>query len=218
MNFRLEIERRKQEELERQLAIQRELEERRLEELQKNEEQKEQARREMERQRKAEMEENKRQELLGRRQKEADDILKLKGVNHGLGLELSQLVDKVKELSDKITDTRGGVSSVKADIDEMRTKRDSFIEEMGILRAKLKDQNRRMLQAAQEKIRTERNLNESEVKQMNLKQLREKLKNMKAEVSRIVKPNIYNIIDKLLRFLCNVFQCRFKTEIMTNTK
>lgn len=38
------------------------------------------------------MEENKRSELLARRQKEQDDVLRLKGVNHGLQLELSQLV------------------------------------------------------------------------------------------------------------------------------
>jgi len=68
------------------------MEERRLEELRKNEDQKEAARREMERQRQQEMEDNKRQELLTRRQKEQDEVLRLKGVNHGLGLELSQLV------------------------------------------------------------------------------------------------------------------------------
>ncbi len=91
-NFRLEQERRRQEELELQLQVQREMEERRLEELRNSEEQKEAARKEMERQRQQELEDNKRQELLARRQKESDEVLRLKGVNHGLGLELSQLV------------------------------------------------------------------------------------------------------------------------------
>ena len=74
------------------MAIQREMEERRSEEMRKAEEQKEAARKEMERQRRVEMEENKRLELLARRQKEQDEVLRLKGVNHGIGLELSQLV------------------------------------------------------------------------------------------------------------------------------
>lgn len=72
--------------------MQREMEERHMEEMRKNQEQKESARREMERQRKLEMDENKRQELLARRQKEQEEVLRLKGVNNGLGLELSQLV------------------------------------------------------------------------------------------------------------------------------
>lgn len=39
------------------------------------------------------MDDSKRQELLARRQKEQDEVLRLKGVNHGLQLELSQLVN-----------------------------------------------------------------------------------------------------------------------------
>ncbi len=137
----MEIERRQNEERERQFAMQQEMEERRMEEFRKKEEEKDHARREMERQRRAEMEGNKRQELLSRRQKEQEEVLRIKGVNNGLGLEISQLVilfnyfislhsictcilfqtDKVKDLSGKITETRQGVSTVKTEIDGMRT-------------------------------------------------------------------------------------------------
>jgi hypothetical protein len=90
----------------------------------------------------------------------------------------------VRELSGKITETRVGVSTVKSEIDGMRSKRDTFMSDMGLLKAQLKDQNNRMLHAAQEKIRLERVSAESEVKHINLKQLREKLVNMKEEVRR----------------------------------
>ncbi|ODM95300.1 Intersectin-2 [Orchesella cincta] len=138
---------------------------------------------ERERQR-MEMEENKRSELLARRQKEQDEVLRLKGVNHGLQLELSQLTDKVKELSGKITETRVGVSSVKTEIDGMRVKRDTFMNDMGTLKGQLKEQNNRMVAAAQEKSRLEKLGSESEGKQMNLKVLREKLQNIKDELSK----------------------------------
>ncbi len=90
----------------------------------------------------------------------------------------------MRELSGKITETRVGVSTVKSEIDGMRSKRDTFMSDMGLLKAQLKDQNNRMLHAAQEKIRLERVSAESEVKHINLKQLREKLVNMKEEVRR----------------------------------
>jgi hypothetical protein len=57
------------------------------------------------------------------------------------------------------------------------------MNEMGMLKGQLKDQNNRMLLAAQEKVRLEKLATESEAKQMNLKQLREKLQDMKDEVS-----------------------------------
>jgi len=91
--------------------------------------------------------------------------------------------DKVKELSSKITETRVGVSTVKSEIDGMRAKRDGFMNENASLKAQLKEQNNRMLHAAQEKIRLERLAVESDVKHINLKQLREKLNNLKDEVS-----------------------------------
>lgn len=90
--------------------------------------------------------------------------------------------DKVKELSGKITETRVGVSSVKSEIDGMRVKRDTFMNDMGTLKSQLKEQNNRMVAAAQEKSRLEKLASESEGKQMNLKVLREKLQTVKEEV------------------------------------
>jgi len=72
---------------------------------------------------------------------------------------------------------------VKTEIDGMRSKRDTFMTDMGLLKGQLKDQNNRMLLAAQEKVRLEKLAVESEAKQMNLKQLREKLQNMRDEVT-----------------------------------
>jgi regulator of replication initiation timing len=97
----------------------------------------------------------------------------------------------VKELSGKITDTRVGVSTVKSEIDGMRAKRDGFMNENATLKLQLKEQNNRLLHAAQEKIRLEKLAAESEVKHINLKQLREKLANLKEEVRNICQ------------FLCN---------------
>jgi hypothetical protein len=71
---------------------------------------------------------------------------------------------------------------VKTEIDGMRTKRDTFMTDMGLLKGQLKDQNNRMMLAAQEKVRLEKLSVESEAKLMNLKQLREKLLNMRDEV------------------------------------
>lgn len=92
----------------------------------------------------------------------------------------------MKELSGKITETRSGVSSVKSEIDGMRSKRDLLMSEMSALKGQLKDQNNRMIQAAQEKIRLEKLATESEAKQANLKLLREKLETLKEEVKKCV--------------------------------
>lgn len=92
----------------------------------------------------------------------------------------------MKELSGKITETRVGVSTVKSEIDGMRAKRDGFMTENAALKARLKEQNNRMLHAAQEKLRLEKLAAESEVKHINLKQLREKLQNLKEEVSKML--------------------------------
>lgn len=95
----------------------------------------------------------------------------------------------MKELSGKITETRVGVSSVKCEIDGMRVKRDTFMNDMGTLKGQLKEQNNRMVAAAQEKVRLEKLATESEGKQMNLKVLREKLQSVKDEVR--VFPNLF---------------------------
>jgi len=59
----------------------------------------------------------------------------------------------VKELSQKICDTRVGVSGVKTTIDGMRSTRDTQLQEMAALKNKLREQNQRLLALSQEKAR-----------------------------------------------------------------
>lgn len=56
-------------------------------------------------------------------------------------------------MSQKICDTRVGVSTVKTTIDGMRTTRDQQLQEMSALKNKLREQNQRLLACSQEKAR-----------------------------------------------------------------
>ncbi|XP_011689438.1 PREDICTED: intersectin-1 isoform X2 [Wasmannia auropunctata] len=153
--IRLEQERRRQAEIEKQMQRQKEIEQEKEEQRKRAQEQKEAARKEMERQRQLEWEKQKSQELQAQRQKEQDILLKLKAKNQTLTIELGTLNDKVKELSQKICDTRVGVSGVKTTIDGMRSTRDTQLQEMAALKNKLREQNQRLLALSQEKARIE---------------------------------------------------------------
>ncbi|XP_026672719.1 intersectin-1 isoform X4 [Ceratina calcarata] len=153
--IRLEQERRRQAEIEKQMQRQKEIEQEKEEQRKRAHEQREAARKEMERQRQLEWERQKSQELQAQRQKEQDVLLKLKAKNQTLSIELSTLNDKVKELSQKICDTRVGVSGVKTTIDGMRSTRDAQLQEMAALKNKLREQNQRLLSLSQEKARIE---------------------------------------------------------------
>lgn len=141
------------EELEKQMREQQEQERLKEEERKRQAEQREAARREMERQRQLEWEKQRSQELQQQRQREQENVLKLKAKNQCLTIELSSLNDQVKELSQKICDTRLGVSNVKTTIDGMRSTRDSQMQDMSQLKNKLKEQNARLLALSQEKVR-----------------------------------------------------------------
>ncbi|XP_011639535.1 intersectin-1 isoform X5 [Pogonomyrmex barbatus] len=153
--IRLEQERRRQAEIEKQMQRQKEIEQEKEEQRKRAQEQKEAARKEMERQRQLEWERQKSQELQAQRQKEQDILLKLKAKNQTLTIELGTLNDKVKELSQKICDTRVGVSGVKTTIDGMRSTRDTQLQEMAALKNRLREQNQRLLALSQEKARIE---------------------------------------------------------------
>ncbi|XP_014470507.1 PREDICTED: intersectin-1 isoform X2 [Dinoponera quadriceps] len=153
--IRLEQERRRQAEIEKQMLRQKEIEQEKEEQRKRAQEQREAARKEMERQRQLEWERQKSQELQAQRQKEQDVLLKLKAKNQTLTIELGTLNDKVKELSQKICDTRVGVSGVKTTIDGMRSTRDTQLQEMAALKNKLREQNQRLLALSQEKARIE---------------------------------------------------------------
>lgn len=109
--------------------------------------------REMEKQRQLEWEAQKLQELEQERQKEQDRLLKLKGQNQTLTIELEGFSTKVKDLSQKICDTRAAVTNVKTVIDGMRTTRDTIVGEQTQFKSKIKEQNAKLVQLSQEKAR-----------------------------------------------------------------
>lgn len=187
---RLEAERRQQEELEHQLQIQRELEQQKEEQRKRELEQKEAARKEMEKQRQLEWENQRIADMQQQRQREQEKVLKLKAQNQTYNIELSTLNEKVKELSQKICDTRVDVTGVKSVIDGMRSTRDTQMTEMSTLKARIKEQNAKLVQLSQEKAKMEgRSKSENTVsqeifsnKQMNINQLKGKLDSTKEAV------------------------------------
>lgn len=122
-------------------------------------------------------------------------------------------------MSNKITETRTGVSTVKSEIDGMRSKRDTYMNDMAMLKAQLKDQNQRLVNVAQEKIRVEKWSAESEVKKMNVKQLKDKQTGLKEEVRLPMlfklTDNNYKIKDQACAF---VYSLRKRKQIQTPQK
>lgn len=152
--------------------------------------------REMERQRQLEWEKQRLQELQQQRQREQENVLKLKAKNQSLTIELSSLNEQVRELSQKICDTRVGVSNVKSTIDGMRSTRDSQMQEMSQLKNKLKEQNAKLLTLSQEKVKLEAKnklnaqLNDPESnkqafdnKEITIKNLKEKIEEMQSQIA-----------------------------------
>uniref|UniRef100_A0AAR5QBU5 Intersectin-1 n=1 Tax=Dendroctonus ponderosae TaxID=77166 RepID=A0AAR5QBU5_DENPD len=190
---RQEAERKRLEELDRIMREQQEKEKLMEEERRRQAEQREAARREMERQRQLEWEKQRLQELQQQRQREQETVLKLKAKNQSLTIELTSLNDQVKELSQKICDTRIGVSNVKTTIDGMRSTRDAQMQDMSRLKTKLKDQNAKLLSLSQEKIkldtRNKINTQDSEQtklsfenKEVTIKNLREKVADIQTQI------------------------------------
>lgn len=185
---RLEAEQRKQEEIQREIQRQKELEEAREEERKRELERKEHARQEMEKQRHLEWEKQKLQEMDQERQKEQERLLKLKSQNQNMTIELESLSTKVKELSQKICDTRTTVTTVKSSIDEMRTVRDTCMSEQAQTKTKIKEQNAKLVQLSQEKslmeakVKTQEDANLITNKQIAIKQMRDKAEDIKSEL------------------------------------
>ncbi|KAL7034026.1 hypothetical protein ACKWTF_007823 [Chironomus riparius] len=188
---RLEAELKKQQEIEREVQRQKELEQEREEQRKRELEKKEQARKEMEKQRQLEWEGQKLQEMEQERQKEQDRLLKLKGHNQTLTIELESLSTKVKELSQKICDTRVAVTNVKTVIDGMRSTRDTCVSEQSLYKSKIKEQNAKLVQLSQDKAKLDaKNKIHSSSddqavftnKQINIKQLKDKIENLKQEI------------------------------------
>lgn len=150
----------------------------------------------MERQRQLEWEKQRLQELQQQRQREQENVLKLKAKNQSLTIELSSLNEQVRELSQKICDTRIGVSNVKSTIDGMRSTRDAQMQEMAQLKTKLKEQNARLLALSQEKVKlearnklnaisdpnSEQTRQAFDNKEITIKNLREKIEDMQSQI------------------------------------
>lgn len=105
----------------------------------------------MEKQRQLEWEKQRIAEMQLQRQREQEKVLKLKAQNQSYTIELGTLNEKIKELSQKICDTRAGVTSVKTVIDGMRSTRDTQMTDMAQLKSRIVEQNARLIQLSQEK-------------------------------------------------------------------
>ena len=125
----------------------------------------------MERQRQLEIENQRIQELQQQKEKEQENILKLKAKNQSLSIDLSQLNDQVKNISQKICETRIGVNNVKTVIDGMRLTRDNLNRDSAQLKGQLKEQNAKLLTNAQERTKLEARLKTADTKEMAIKQL-----------------------------------------------
>lgn len=143
----------------------------------------------MEKQRQIEWENQRIQDMQQQRQREQEKVLKLKAQNQQHTIELGGLNDKVKELSQKICDTRVEVTGVKTVIDGMRSTRDIQMTEMASLKGRIKEQNAKLVQLSQEKTKLDSKSMKDGLsqevfthKQMNINQLRGKVQNIKEEV------------------------------------
>lgn len=105
-------------------------------------------------------------------------------------------MDKIKELSTKICDTRTGVTGVKDTIDNMRKTRDTQLQEMSALKNQIREQNAKLIEVTQEKAKIEARTRAAAGddssqeaaklafanKQLVLKQMKDKLTDMELQV------------------------------------
>lgn len=152
----------------------------------------------MEKQRQLEWEKQRISEMQLQRQREQEKVLKLKSQNQSYTIEQSTLDEKIKELSQKICDTRASVTNVKTVIDGMRSTRDTFMSEQAQLKARIKEQNQKLVHLSQEKARLD-SKNKSSIggsgggataeqeifsnKQIIINQLKGKLESLKEDLS-----------------------------------
>lgn len=146
----------------------------------------------MEKQRQLEWEKQRIAEMQLQRQREQEKVLKLKAQNQSFTIELGALNDKIKDLSQKICDTRAGVTNVKTIIDGMRSTRDTQMSDMAQLKARIKEQNQKLVHLSQEKAKMD-SKNKSQGgdhdqaafsnKQIHINQLKGKLESTKEELA-----------------------------------
>ncbi|KAM4771591.1 intersectin-2 [Rhinophrynus dorsalis] len=136
---RQEQERKKQLEHERRMERQRELERQREEEKRKEIERREAAKQELERQRQQELERIRRQELFNQRNREQEEIVKLKSKKKSLQLELEALEDKHQQITLRVQDVRGRKQMKKNELEAVDKKCDMGIMEINQLQQQLQE-------------------------------------------------------------------------------
>merc|ERR1711879_556114 len=115
----------------------------------------EKQKKEMEKQKLVEWENSRKIELEQHRQRETENVIKLRAKKETIGSEFEAIKTKVDDLTKNIADTRTGVPDVKQFIDGMRTSRDTKMAELNALKTQLKEQNQRLLQVTQERAKIE---------------------------------------------------------------
>ncbi|MBN3299389.1 ITSN2 protein, partial [Amia calva] len=115
---------------------------------------------EMDHQRKLEWERTRRQELLSQRNKEQEDIARLKAKKRSLEMELETVGDKQKQISDRLCDVQSKRKFQKSELDLINQKRDCRIMEINNLQQQFEDYTKQLTQLAPEQKRlNERLLN-----------------------------------------------------------
>ncbi|XP_072263549.1 intersectin-2 isoform X1 [Pyxicephalus adspersus] len=146
-----EQERKKQLEMERRLEKQRELERLREEEKRKEIERREAAKQELERQRKQELERIRRQELFNQRNREQEEIIRLKSKKKSLQLELEALEEKHQQITLRVQDVRCRKQTRKNELDNIDKKCDLGIMEIKQLQQQLQEYQNKLISLAPEK-------------------------------------------------------------------
>ncbi|KAE8605248.1 hypothetical protein XENTR_v10015042 [Xenopus tropicalis] len=136
---RQEQERKKLLEQERRMERQRELERQREEEKRKEIERREAAKQELERQRQQELERIRRQELFNQRNREQEEIMKLKSKKKSLQLELEALEDKHQQITSRVQDVRGKKQLKRTELETLDRKCDAGIMEIKQLQQELQE-------------------------------------------------------------------------------
>lgn len=127
----------------------------------------------------------------------------------------------MRELSQKISETRASVTGVKSTIDSMRTTRDTQMNEMSRLKSTLKEQNQRLISVSQEKVRLEAknkmnpSIETAEIqeqtqsavsnKKLTFKSLQDKIDDLNSQVKS-------NLITINLHFIFNCFFFRLNSK------
>ncbi|XP_068136346.1 intersectin-2 isoform X2 [Hyperolius riggenbachi] len=148
---RQEQERKKQLEMERRLEKQREMERLREEEKRKEIERREAAKQELERQRQQELDRIRRQELFNQRNREQEEIIKLKSKKKSLQLELEAVEEKHQQITLRVQDVRGRKQMRKNELDSIDKKCDLGIIEIKQLQQQLQEYQNKLSSLVPEK-------------------------------------------------------------------